>query len=254
MPAGTARTFWLRLTKTGTNYTGEYSFDGTTWTAIAGTVANPMAAPDFGALRVRPAGRRPGRHRVVRLLLARRPGPAGRVRVRATAPATSSTAATLDKTKWNAIVRDDPTQYARRGRLARGHDRQRRHLHQRRPGRDAELHPADGRPRRRGLGDRDEDRRARLNGGYEQAGLLVHEDDDNYIKFDTISDDGQTVMQPARAALRGRRGDPERRSRQIRRCRPGNGRGLAAPDQDGHQLHGRVLVRRDDVDAIGEHR
>ena len=31
------RTVWLRLTKAGTTYTGEYSFDGTTWTAFAGT-------------------------------------------------------------------------------------------------------------------------------------------------------------------------------------------------------------------------
>ena len=26
---------WLRLTKTGTTYKGEYSFDGTTWTALS---------------------------------------------------------------------------------------------------------------------------------------------------------------------------------------------------------------------------
>ena len=32
-----------------------------------------------------------------------------------------------------------------------------------------------------------------LSGGYEQAGLLVYVDDDNYIKYDLISDDGQTV-------------------------------------------------------------
>ena len=31
---------WLRLTKTGTSYTGEYSFDGVTWTAFAGPVTN----------------------------------------------------------------------------------------------------------------------------------------------------------------------------------------------------------------------
>ena len=38
---------WLRLTKIGTDYKGEYSFDGSTWTAFA-TVPNAMAAPSFG--------------------------------------------------------------------------------------------------------------------------------------------------------------------------------------------------------------
>ena len=35
------RTVWLRLTKTGTSYEGEYSFDGTTFTALADTGAEP---------------------------------------------------------------------------------------------------------------------------------------------------------------------------------------------------------------------
>ena len=40
---------WLRLTKAGNNYSGEYSFDGVAWTPFpGGPVANPMAAPDFG--------------------------------------------------------------------------------------------------------------------------------------------------------------------------------------------------------------
>jgi len=39
---------WLRLTKTGTTYSGEYSFDGQTWTSMAQSVTNPMTAPRFG--------------------------------------------------------------------------------------------------------------------------------------------------------------------------------------------------------------
>ena len=39
---------WLRLSKSGTTYTGEYSWDGETWTTIAQTVSNPMSAPSFG--------------------------------------------------------------------------------------------------------------------------------------------------------------------------------------------------------------
>ncbi|MGH3005210.1 MAG: ThuA domain-containing protein [Gaiellaceae bacterium] len=41
--------FWLRLTKTGTTYTGEYSFDGQTWTAMGATVENTAnVSPMFG--------------------------------------------------------------------------------------------------------------------------------------------------------------------------------------------------------------
>ena len=64
---------WLRLTKAGNNYTGEYSFDGVAWTPFpGGPVANPMVAPDFGLFGFSPqaVGRR--RHGVVRLLPARR--------------------------------------------------------------------------------------------------------------------------------------------------------------------------------------
>ena len=47
VPDGTANV-WLRLTKTGTSYAGEYSYDGTTWTALASPVTNPMTDPRFG--------------------------------------------------------------------------------------------------------------------------------------------------------------------------------------------------------------
>jgi regulation of enolase protein 1 (concanavalin A-like superfamily) len=39
---------WLRLTKTGTSYKGEWSLDGSTWTAMAAEVSNTMTNPDFG--------------------------------------------------------------------------------------------------------------------------------------------------------------------------------------------------------------
>ena len=41
-----------------------------------------------------------------------------------------------------------------------------------------------------------------LSGGYEQAGLLAHMDDDNYVKFDMLSDPGNTVVN--RIELRSR--------------------------------------------------
>ena len=39
---------WLRLTKTGTSYAGEYSYDGQTWTSIGQPVSHAMALPSFG--------------------------------------------------------------------------------------------------------------------------------------------------------------------------------------------------------------
>ena len=39
---------WLRLTKTGTTYKGEYSLDGSTWTALSATVTNTQTNADFG--------------------------------------------------------------------------------------------------------------------------------------------------------------------------------------------------------------
>jgi PKD repeat protein/glucose/arabinose dehydrogenase len=47
VPAGTTA-IWLRLAKTGTTYSGEYSWDGRTWTAMPAAVSNPIADPDFG--------------------------------------------------------------------------------------------------------------------------------------------------------------------------------------------------------------
>ena len=97
-PAAQATVFYLRLTKNGTSYTGEFSRDGTTWLP-AGTVAEPDGEPGLRRLRLRPAGRRPGRHRHVRLLLARRPG---RRASRASASPTGGDefdAGSLDKTE-----------------------------------------------------------------------------------------------------------------------------------------------------------
>ncbi|HWK28422.1 MAG TPA: ThuA domain-containing protein [Solirubrobacter sp.] len=57
VPTGTTD-IWLRLTKAGTSYSGEYSYDGTTWTAFSDAVANTQTAPRFGlyTLGVQDAG------------------------------------------------------------------------------------------------------------------------------------------------------------------------------------------------------
>ena len=67
---------WLRLTKAGNNYSGEYSFDGVAWTAFpGGPVANAMAAPDFGIFGFSPQEAGVGDTVIVRLLPARRARP-----------------------------------------------------------------------------------------------------------------------------------------------------------------------------------
>ena len=49
VPGHASTDVWLRLTKTGTSYAGEYSFDGTTWTAMsAPVVPTPRPTPKFG--------------------------------------------------------------------------------------------------------------------------------------------------------------------------------------------------------------
>ena len=107
------------------------------------------------------------------------------------------------------------------------------------------------RSRRRGLGDRDQAVGSTINGGYAQGGLIAYVDGDNYVKLDAISDAGQTrinrlelrsevagVIQtppPADPHVAGRHGT----TFWLRLTKAGN------------NLHGRVLVRRHDLDAGG---
>ena len=71
VPTGTT-TIWLRLTKAGTSYTGEYSFDGTTWTAMSAAVTHAQTVAEVRPLHARRAGGRHRRQRVVRLLQGQR--------------------------------------------------------------------------------------------------------------------------------------------------------------------------------------
>ena len=61
---------WLRLTKTGTTYKGEYSLDGSTWTALAATVTNTQTNAEVRPLHARRADRRSRRR--LRVLQGRR--------------------------------------------------------------------------------------------------------------------------------------------------------------------------------------
>ena len=61
---------------------------------------------------------------------------------------------------------------------------------------------------------------ATISNGYGQGGLIAYVDGDNYVKFDAISDAGQRGDQPDRAALGGRRRDPEPAGERDRSRRP----------------------------------
>ena len=145
VPAGTAN-IWLRLKKTGTSYSGEYSFDGTTW-ARRGPGAERDGGPGLRPVRLRAAGGRCRRHGVVRLLHARRAGPAERGlqlqrprrRVR------------RDRARHREVQRDRPPgrhEGEGRGRQAEDDHRPRRHLHQQRPGPRRATSSCSSRPRR----------------------------------------------------------------------------------------------------------
>ena len=203
--AGTTN-IWLRLKKAGTTYSGEYSFDGTTWTAVATTTPNTMQAPKFGLFSFGPqaAGRR--RRHVVRLLHARRAGPARR-RVRLQRPGRR---VRRDRARRREVGRDRPAgrhEGQARGRQAEGHHRPRRHLHQRRRVGDAELPPAEA--RQGGLRPRDQGRRhaaqRRLRPGR-------HPGPHRRRQLREVRRDlrrRQPEVQPDRAALRAGRRDPE---------------------------------------------
>ncbi len=106
VPVGTTD-YWLRLTKSGTNYTGEYSFDGETWIALP-TVANAMASPDFGlfAFGPQPDGQGDTVSFDYFLLNGEPPGGGG-----GGGFGDEFDGASLDKGKWNAIVREDDSLY-----------------------------------------------------------------------------------------------------------------------------------------------
>ena len=188
---GTGTVFYLRLNKNGESYTGEFSRDGTTWLP-AGTVTNPMADPDFGVFAFGPQAAGQGDAVTFDYFWLDGQDPPSECQCEATG-GDSFDSGSLDKTKWNAIVREQADLYAvQAGWLemttvngdiyTNGNPATTRNFILQEPtsaGQDwvIETH-IDA---------------STISGGYEQAGLLVYANDDNYIKYDIISDDGQTV-------------------------------------------------------------
>ena len=220
VPEGTTD-IWLRLAKSGTTYSGEYSFDGVTWTAIAQTVENSMATPAFGLFAFGPQP--DGVGDTVSFDYFTLDGPDEPCECNAAGDGFD--APPLDTNRWNAIERENG-ELRDRGRRPHRDDGRRRHLRGLRPGRDGQLLPAVRRPRRRGLRARDEairhDRR-RLRAGRHPR--LHRRRQLREVRRDLRR--GQHAHQPHRAALRGRRrgAEPAAAGRRARRARPTSGCG-----------------------------
>ena len=165
------------------------------------------------------------------------------------ATATSSTAPRSTPTKFNAIVRDDPTAYSVRAASCTRRPRTATSTRRRTAPTSGPffLQSADHAGADWVIETKVD--AIELSGGYEQAGLLARVDDDNYVKFDILVRRPADDPEPDRAAQRGRRGDPEPAAAADAAAGQRRER-LAAPDQDGDELQGRVLVRRHDVHGV----
>jgi len=189
---GTGTVFWLRLTKSGTSYTGEFSRDGTTWLP-AGTVTNPMADPSFGVFAFGPQAAGQGDTVAFDYFLLDGRD-AGEPCDCVAGAGDEFDGSALDKAKWNAIVREQESLYSLdngqlrvqtvAGDIYTNGDPA--------PTRNFFLQSAD----HAGADWVIETRLdiTQLSDGYEQGGLLAYKDDDNYVKFDPLSDDGQTTV------------------------------------------------------------
>jgi cytochrome c len=179
-------TYYVRLISDGTDVTAAYSADGTTFTPVgqpaplsafaAGAKVGPHAlsggagsqpTATFDWIRFDPDGTSGG----------------------STLRSDEFDGTALDKCRWNAIVREDPTKYeVSDGALKITTT----------PG---DLYQTPNAPGTTNLvlqsgpdGDYTMETRlaANFTTGYSQGGLMVYGDDDNYVKLDVIADDGQT--------------------------------------------------------------
>ncbi|WP_373320144.1 ThuA domain-containing protein [Virgisporangium aurantiacum] len=185
-PAGAS--IWLRLTSDGTNLTAAMSGDGQTFTAVgrAADLAG-ITAPKVGLFALQGGGDAPVIDASFDWFQISPDEPTGAVD-----PSDEFTASTLDKCRWNAIVREDPTKY----RLTNGG------LTIDVPNGDIYTTNNTG-PTNfilQTVPSGDWTAQTRIDGSafneqYQQGGLLVYLDDDNYIKLDYIADNaaGQPV-------------------------------------------------------------
>ncbi|MEW1587773.1 ThuA domain-containing protein [Micromonospora vinacea] len=178
-PAGD--TVYLRITSDGTNLTASASGDGQTFTPVGRSAALAgITNPRIGVFALNGGTEAPVVDAAFDSFQVTPDAPAGPVD-----PSDEFTGSTLDKCRWDAILREDPTGYRVTGGALRidvpngdiyGTDNTgpKNFILQTAPSGDWTLETkVDG---------------SLLNEQYQQAGLLVQADDDNYLKFDFIAD------------------------------------------------------------------
>jgi cytochrome c len=175
--------FYMRVKSDGTNITGEYSIDGTTWTAVGRSAALPANAKiGIFALSNAAATNVDAKFDWVTV---ESPLPAS------AHPGDEFGGTSLDKTRWNSIVREDATKYS----VADGNLTVTTVLGDINTTSDPAgtrnfmLQSADRAPTDYVLETKVS---GTFTGGYSQGGLLIYTDDDNYVKLDAISDANQT--------------------------------------------------------------
>ncbi|MDI5942209.1 DUF1349 domain-containing protein, partial [Micromonospora sp. DH15] len=185
-PAGD--TIWLRMTSDGTNLTAEMSGDGTTFTPVGRSAALAgISNPRIGLFALNGGTTAPVVDAQFDFFQVTPDEPAGPVD-----PSDEFGGTALDKCRWNAILREDAATYRVTGGTLQidvpkgdiygtGNTGPTNFILQTAPSGDWTLETkVDG---------------SLLAEQYQQAGLIVHADDDNYVKFDFIVDNqaGQTV-------------------------------------------------------------
>ena len=236
---------WLRLTKAGDSYAGEYSLDGTAWTALAAPVTNPMADPDFGLFAIAPQAQGDGTLVPFEYFTLDGPDP---IECGCVASGDEFDGAALDKDRWNAIVREDRQPLHGRGRRAEGDHRRRRHLPRRDPADTRNLLLQTRRPRRRRLGASRRRSRARSATATSRAGCSSTRTTSNYVKFDLISDEDTTAINRIELRSRGGRASSRTRSRSFAAARRARRRIWLRLTKAGDQYTGEYSFDGDDLD------
>ncbi|WP_433127336.1 ThuA domain-containing protein [Micromonospora sp. CA-240977] len=178
-PAGD--TVYLRITSDGTNLTASSSGDGQTFTPVGRSAALAgITNPRIGVFALNGGTEAPVVDAAFDSFQVTPDAPAGPVD-----PSDEFTGSSLDKCRWDAILREDPAGYRVTDGALRidvpngdiyGTDNTgpKNFILQTAPSGDWTLETkVDG---------------SLLNEQYQQAGLLVQADDDNYLKFDFIAD------------------------------------------------------------------
>ncbi|MFF5230826.1 ThuA domain-containing protein [Dactylosporangium sp. NPDC000521] len=181
-------TYYVRIASDGTNLTASYSTDGTTFTPVGRSAALAgIANPKVGLFALNGGTTAPVVNASFDYFQLVPDAPAGAVD-----PNDEFTGSTLDHCRWNAIVREDSTKY----RVSNGA------LQIDVPNGDVygadNSNPSNFILQKAPTGDFTLDTKvdgSLFNEQYQQAGLIVYGDDDNYVKFDFVVDNqaGQTV-------------------------------------------------------------